>query len=399
MALRIIIEGSKTPIYRRIINGLAYSLQKKHHKSIVLEADTESPLEFVQSVNELVPDLVIISNLFGLLSTYDLGEKKYIYELLTSPIAFLHYDNVLGPINDWQEIKRRLNTLISLSDRSWHFCIKDSNCSDFQKLSMRNAHKITHATEFERIDNRGKYRHDVSFVGHLLPESIFFNRIDPNNPFVESVLAAYKKRLEHLDYRIEESAVSFADQSIPTRHPVIDWLTAKQIYRAHINSTSLYLRGHIIADIADSFDVDVIGGDPSYINNKASTRQLEHARVRLHTPNKNHKGTDKIYAESKININITSIQFDSAIVNRVLDVAAVGGFLLTDWKEGLREITSVHELISYRTTEELKNKIDYYLTHDAERLEIAAQLHHDVKQKRGYDLTTETILGAVSQQI
>ena len=80
----------------------------------------------------------------------------------------------------------------------------------------------------------------------------------------------------------------------------------------------------------------------------------------------------------------------------MLDVAAVGGFLLTDWKEGLKEITSVHEQLSYRTIDELKNKIDYYLTHDAERLEIAAQLHHDVKQKRTYDHAVEVMLGCVA---
>jgi len=397
MAFKIIIEGSRTPIYRRIINGLAHSFGKKHGQTITIEPDTESPLEFVRRVNELKPDLVIISNLFGLLSTYNPDNQKYIYELLTSCIVFLHYDNLLGPVNDWDEIERRLNTWVGISDRSSHFCIENNNSSDLQELSIRNSHKLYHATEFERIDNKGKYRYDVSFVGHLLPESIFLNSIDPDNLLVERVLAAYQKRREHLDYRIEEDAVSFADLSVPSRRPIIDWLTAKQIYRARINGTSLYLRGNIISSIADNFDVDVIGGDPSYLNNKTGTRQLEHARVNIHTPNKNHKDTDRIYAESRININITSIQFDSAIVNRVLDVGAAGGFLLTDWKDGLREITPVYELISYRTIDELKNKIDYYLTHDAERLEIAAQLHHDVKQKRTYDLATRSILDAVTK--
>lgn len=395
MAFKIIIEGSSTPIYRRIINGLAHSIEKKHYQTIILEPDTESPLKFVRRINELKPDLVIVSNLFGLLSTYNPGEQKYVYELLASPIVFLHYDNLLGPINDWDEIERRLNTWASISDRSSHFCIENNNSTDFQKLSIRDVHKLNHATEFNLIDNKGKYRYDVSFVGHLLPESIFLSSIDPDSLLDERVLAAYRKRREHLDYRIEDDAMSFAELSVPSMHPSIDWLTAKQIYRARINGASLFLRGGIISDIADNFDVDVIGGDPSYINNRVSTRQLEHARVHLHTPRKDHKGTDRIYADSKININITSIQFDSAIVNRVLDVAAVGGFLLTDWKDGLREFTSVYELISYRTIDELKNKIDYYLTHDAERLEIADQLHHDVRHKRTYNRTAETILGPV----
>ncbi len=396
MAFKIILEGSRTPIYRRIINGLAHSIEKKHYQTIILDSGTESPLEFVRRINELKPDLVIISNLFGLLSAYNPGEQKYVYELLASPIIFLHYDNPLGPINDWDEIERRLNTWVSISGRSTHFCIENTNISDFQKLSIQDARRIFHATEFDLVGNKGKYRYDVSFVGHLLPESIFLDSIDPDSLLDERVLAVYRKRREHLDYRIEDDAMSFADLSAPSMHPVIDWLTAKQLYRARINGTSLFFRGSIISDIADNFEIDVIGGDPSYINDKVSTRKLKHPGVHLHTPEKNHRGTDRIYAESKINVNITSIQFDSAIVNRVLDVAAVGGFLLTDWKEGLKEITSVHEQLSYRTVDELKNKIDYYLTHDAERLEIAAQLHHDVKQKRTYDHAVEVMLGCVA---
>lgn len=399
MTFKIIIEGSRTPIYRRIINGLAHSLETKHHQTITIEPGTESPLEFARRINAQQPDLVIISNLFGLLSMHEPGAQKYCYELLDAPIAFLHYDNLLGPFSDWNEIKRRLNAFVGISDRSSHFCIKDSNIADFQKLSTGNAYKISHASEFDLVDTRGKYRYNLSFVGHVLPESLFLNSIDPDNPFIQKVLAAYNQRLQHLNYRIEESAISFADQVASPDRPVIDWLSAKQAYRAHINRTSLYFRGHIISDVADTFDVDVIGGDPSYINDKASTRQLEHVRVHLHTPDRNHKGTDRIYAESRININITSVQFDAAIVNRVLDVGAVGGFLLTDWKDSLKEITSVHEQIAYRTIGELKNKIDYYLTHDKERLEIAAQLHHDVKQKCSYDFTTETILASISGQI
>jgi spore maturation protein CgeB len=396
MVYKIIIEGSLTPIYRRIINALASSLERQHHQTITIEPGTASPLEFVRRINALQPDLVVITNLFGVLSVCHAGEEKYLYELLTAPIAFLHYDNPLGPINDWDEIERRLSAWVGMSGRSTHFCIEKNNSADFKKLSIRNAYQINHATEFERVDNNGKYRYDVSFVGHMLPESIFLNSIDPDNILVERVMTAYRKRRERLDYRIEEDAVSFADLSVPSMQPIVDWLTAKQIYRARINGASLFLRGSIISDIADSFDVDVTGGDPSYLNDKISTRQLEHARVHLHMPNKGHQGTDRIYAESRININITSIQFDSAIVNRVMDVAAVGGFLLTDWKDDLREITSVCELISYRTIDELKNKIDYFLSHDAERLEIAAQLHHDVKQKCTYDHTVETILGVVT---
>ena len=165
MAVKIFLEGSGTPIYRRIINGMARSLKKKRHQTITVEPGREPPLEFVRRVNELKPDLVIISNLFGALSAYSPGEKKYIYELLDSPAVFLHYDNLLGPIGDVSEIKRRLNTLVSISGRSSHFFIENNIGSDFQKLSVQNAHKMYHASEFDLIENNGKYRYGVSFVG------------------------------------------------------------------------------------------------------------------------------------------------------------------------------------------------------------------------------------------
>lgn len=399
MSLKIIVEGSRTPIYRRIICGLVDSLKRRQLEIICAEPGTETPVEFAKSLNALNPDLVIIPNMYGLLSVYSPEEQKYMFELLDSPVVFVHYDNYLGPINHRDEIIRRLNALISMSGKSTHFCIEDNHVTDIQRLPAGCAHKIYHASEFERIANDGKYRYDVSFVGHLMPESLLLERVDTSHPFMEKVLAAYWKRLGSLDYRIEEDAITFADQCIPSRRPIVDWLTVKQSYRANINRASVYLRGRIISELADDFDIDVIGGDPSYLNNMPSIRQLEHAGVRLHVPNRNHEGTDMIYSESRININITATQFDHAIVNRVLDVAAVGGFLLTDWKADLKNISSVCELISYRTIDELRKKIEYYLTHEKERLEIADQLHRDVMDKYDYDHAVGSILDVVTDDL
>lgn len=396
MGFKIIFEASRTPIYQRIINGFARALQKKHHQPTIVEPDPGRPLEFVRRINKLKPDFIFITNQFGLLSKYNLKKQKYLYELLVSPVIFIHHDNLFGPIYDGKDIKQRLEAFVRISDRSSHFCIENSNISDLQGLSIQNVHKIFHASEFDLIDNGEKYRYDVSFVGHLLPESLLWKRIDPNMPIFERITEDYKKRLERLDYNVEESAIAFANQSIPTRLPAIDWLVVKQIYRAYVNSTTLYSRGKIICDITGNFNVDVIGGDPSYLNGKINKHNVVHAGVHIHAPNKGHKDTDKIYAESRINLNITSTQFDSALVNRVVDIAATGGFVLTDWKDDLKELTSVHELISYRTVDELQSKIEYYLTQDAQRLEIASQLHHEVKAKFTYDIAVKTILDNVT---
>lgn len=392
----ILIEGSKTPIYRRIIEGLCDAAVALGHDARIIVQGEESAYDYVQGLNGADADLVIVTNLFGPLSEFDQVHGRYGFESLTLPVAFMHYDNVLGPVNDWNEARRRYNALLGASGRSRHFCLKQSNLSDFDKLMPGLAHPVSHATEFSPVDSKGQFRYDLSFVGHALPEYLFLDTANEGNPLVKRAVEEYGRRARQLDYCLEPGAVGFANQAMGAEVPVIDWLAAKQLYRAYLNSTSLYLRGNLLSAVADEFNLDLVGGDPAYLNNRSRVNQLEHPRIRLHEPDRNHAGTDRIYAESRININITSIQFDAAIVNRVLDVAAVGGFLLTDWKENLKEITSVHEQISYRTVDELKEKIEYYLQHESERHAIAEQLQRDVIGRNGYRLPVTRVMEVMS---
>ena len=104
-----------------------------------------------------------------------------------------------------------------------------------------------------------------------------------------------------------------------------------------------------------------------------------------------------IYRSSLISLNITALQFDQAVSNRVLDVAAAGGFPLTDWKGELGALTGVAEAISYRSLEELRHKMDYYghLDHRAERLEIATALQREVRERGDFGALAQAIGAAL----
>ena len=82
--------------------------------------------------------------------------------------------------------------------------------------------------------------------------------------------------------------------------------------------------------------------------------------------------TPWIYCNSLINLNIFHVQcMDSATV-RVYDILACGGFLLTEYRPSLEEEFAVgHDLETFRTPEELDDKIKYYLAHDSQRSQIA----------------------------
>lgn len=78
------------------------------------------------------------------------------------------------------------------------------------------------------------------------------------------------------------------------------------------------------------------------------------------------------YNVSKINFNVTSTQMRTSVNQRVFDVPAAGGFLLTDYKGQLEELLEIGEgVVCYREREEVPELITFYLKHESARAKIA----------------------------
>lgn len=89
----------------------------------------------------------------------------------------------------------------------------------------------------------------------------------------------------------------------------------------------------------------------------------------------------KIYNAAKINLNLHSSSFHESVnphgdfVNpRTFEVAACRAFQLVDAREDLHDMFRVgEEIIDYKSMEELKDKILYYLEHEDERMQVAVR--------------------------
>lgn len=92
-------------------------------------------------------------------------------------------------------------------------------------------------------------------------------------------------------------------------------------------------------------------------------------------------GVIDVWNRSKINLNLNNacdVRFKQ-IKGRNFEVPACGGFLLTGHAENLEEYYEIgKEIVTFTSTEEMIDKIKYYLAHDAEREAIA---------KAGYERT------------
>jgi spore maturation protein CgeB len=87
----------------------------------------------------------------------------------------------------------------------------------------------------------------------------------------------------------------------------------------------------------------------------------------------NERGLPALFSACSINANITAVQMPTAVNQRVWDVPAAGGFLLTDDQEdALMHFEENKEIAVYRTFEEAADKASYYLSNDRERAAFSA---------------------------
>jgi spore maturation protein CgeB len=79
-------------------------------------------------------------------------------------------------------------------------------------------------------------------------------------------------------------------------------------------------------------------------------------------------GLPALFSACSINANITAVQMPTAVNQRVWDVPAAGGFLLTDDQEdALMHFEENKEIAVYRSFEEAADKARYYLANDHQR--------------------------------
>ena len=83
---------------------------------------------------------------------------------------------------------------------------------------------------------------------------------------------------------------------------------------------------------------------------------------------------------------------------RAFEVAGIGGFMLIDWKPGLQQLfDDGTEIVSFRGTKDLCDKIDHYLEHPEERSDIAAAGQRRARAEHTYthrlELLVDTVIG------
>jgi spore maturation protein CgeB len=100
-----------------------------------------------------------------------------------------------------------------------------------------------------------------------------------------------------------------------------------------------------------------------------------------------------LFVASAINANVTADQMPTAVNQRVWDVPAVGGFLLTDAQEdALMAFREGEEIVVYRSFEEAVDLARFYLARPELRRAIAERGRARVEQAHRYTNRLQTVV-------
>lgn len=101
----------------------------------------------------------------------------------------------------------------------------------------------------------------------------------------------------------------------------------------------------------------------------------------------------KAYVSAKVLINTMFYGEIEGVNCTLFEAAGCGAFQIADWKPSLPELFEPErEVVTFRTRQELKAKVNYYLAHPAERREIADRAYARAHSEHTYARRLEKML-------
>lgn len=105
------------------------------------------------------------------------------------------------------------------------------------------------------------------------------------------------------------------------------------------------------------------------------------------------------YNACSVNFNATNMQMATAVNQRLFDVPACGGFLITDHQQSLEELFTVgEEVITYRDLAEIPDLLRFYLDNPAARNKVAKRGRERILRQHTYRHRLETLFTAMKNR-
>lgn len=227
-----------------------------------------------------------------------------------------------------------------------------------------------------------KYACDVSFVGGVIDQTHRRSQLQPQ--MVDYIQKLVEEKLKQRSKTMEELAVQYpiAEGKQITINPSVAhylYWEANNLYRLRT------------LEALQEFDLHIYGNEDWEV-------LLKDSALAPYFKGKADPNSDlpAIFASSKINLNIHSIQCQGSLNQRDFNAPLCGGFLLSDWVPAAgRYFEPGKEAVYFSDWTNMRRKVDYFLSHDEERHTILASGKQKVERCHTYQNRVELLLNTL----
>lgn len=320
--------------------------------------------DFVFSIN-FYPFISEVCNIFKI---------RYICWSVDSPVMELFSESVKNPWNR-----------IFLFDKAQYdeIAFRNPDCIFHLPLASNPARWSAVIANASAADT-AKYSGDIAFVGSLYTEKCPYDRLTDAPDYLTGYLdGIMDAQLKIYGYNFIEDILTDDIVNVFREHlPGFYIPPEKSIRNDKTTMAQLYIdakisameRVSIMKALGSRYSVNLYTGSDTTglpVKNCGLAKTLTEMPL--------------IFHNSKINLNITAKAIRTGLPLRIFDVLGCGGFLITNYQSELADIFSIGtDLECYTSEDELLSKVDYYLTHDKDRIEIAQNGFEAVKKYHNY---------------
>jgi spore maturation protein CgeB len=280
------------------------------------------------------------------------------------------------------------------------FIFDKSQYLEFKAVGLKHIYHLPLSADVLRWDNIkisvediGKYQCEVSFVGNLY-ENNPYNQLRTLPSYVRGYVdGLIAMQLNIMGYNLIDHSMNdffvkqfknYANYSTPENVTIPDERYISQYYISR--KCTEVERVRTLNAISNICRLSVFSAsDLSEIPNIIEKGYVDYIEE-----------MPKVFKLSKINLNMSLRSITTGIPQRVFDIMAAGGFVISNYQLEIEELFEIgKEIVVYDTLKDLKEKIRYYLEHEEEREQIAYNGYLKVKNTHSLDNKLKDMLNQI----
>ncbi len=299
---------------------------------------------------------------------------KYLSFVYDSPQVALYSYTVINPCN-----------YIFLFDKTLFHSLKKEGIKTIYYLPLCVNEKRLRKLPDLTASQSSRFSSDVSFVGSLYTEEHnLYDRMESISDFtrgyLEGIMNAQRKVNGYffIEDLLTPEILSDMKQSVPYLTRPDGTESDAYIYANYFIARKLTSleRIDLLQNVSKQYQTKLFTFNP--------TPFLPHCQNMGNIDYLNEM--PQVFRHSKINLNITLRSIHSGIPLRAFDIMGAGGFLLSNYQEDFLDyFTPGEDFDYYDGTDDLLGKIDYYLSHEKERCQIAKNACHKILTEHTYE--------------